>query len=87
MVLGDFHLPPWSSEVQEFKSENNLQDGRRDIHTRNLDDSVSMPRVPVEHILFTPELDCTSFAEVGNQVVGRLGITGTYQLQYEEVVQ
>jgi hypothetical protein len=87
MVLGDFHLPPWAAEVQKFKEEAHLQDGRRDIHTRNLDGSLSLPRIPVEHILFTEGMDCTSFAEVGNSVVGRLGITGTYQTQYEEIVQ
>jgi hypothetical protein len=87
MVLGDFHLPPWSTEVQRFKTENHLQDGRRDIHTRNLDGSMSLPRIPVEHILFSEGMDCTSFAEIGNNEVGRLGIMGTYQLQHEEVVQ
>lgn len=87
MVLGDFHLPPWAAEVQKFKEETHLQDGRRDIHTRNLDGSLSLPRIPVEHILFSEGMDCTSFAEVGNSVVGRLGITGTYQTQYEEIVQ
>ena len=87
MVLGDFHLPPWAAEVQKFKEETHLQDGRRDIHTRNLDGSLSLPRIPVEHILFSDGMDCTSFAEVGNGVVGRLGITGTYQIQNEEIIQ
>ena len=80
VVLGDFHLPPWSAE---------LQDGRRDIHPRNIDGSISLPRIPVEHILFTDEFECTSFSEIGNAVVGRIGITGTYQLQqeHEEMAQ
>jgi len=87
MVLGDFHLPPWAKEVQKFKDESHLSDGRRDIHTRNLDGSMSLPRIPVEHILFSDGMDCTSFAEIGNNIVGRLGIIGTYQMQHEEAIQ
>jgi endonuclease/exonuclease/phosphatase (EEP) superfamily protein YafD len=87
IVLGDFHLPPWSKEVQKFKEDSHLQDGRRDIHTRNLDGSMSLPRIPVEHILYSDAMDCTSFAEIGNNIVGRLGIIGTYQIQHEEILQ
>lgn len=89
VVLGDFHLPPWSEEVQKFRFESHLQDGRRDIHPRNIDGSLSLPRIPVEHILYTEDFECTSFSEIGNSLVGRIGITGTYQLQpgYEEMAQ
>ena len=81
VVLGDFHLPPWSTEVQKFKTAAQLQDGRRDIHPRNIDGSMSLSRIPVEHILYSHELECTAFSEIGNALVGRIGITGTYQLQ------
>jgi endonuclease/exonuclease/phosphatase (EEP) superfamily protein YafD len=89
VVLGDFHLPPWATEVQKFKTTSHLQDGRRDIHPRNIDGSLSLPRIPVEHILYTDHFECTSFSEIGNSLVGRIGITGTYQLQpdHEEMVQ
>ena len=83
MVMGDFHLPPWTVEVLKFKTTSQLNDGRRDIHPRNLDGSMSLPRIPVEHILYTDQLECTSFAELGNSLVGRIGITGSYQLQAE----
>ncbi len=89
VVLGDFHLPPWAAEVQKFKDNGLLQDGRRDIHPRNIDGSLSLPRIPVEHILYTDQFECTSFSEIGNATVGRIGITGTYQLQqeHEEMAQ
>lgn len=89
IVLGDFHLPPWAAEVQKFKLSGHLQDGRRDIHPRNLDGSLSLPRIPVEHILYSDDFECTSFSEIGNAVVGRIGITGTYQLlpDHEEMAQ
>ncbi len=89
VVLGDFHLPPWSAEVQKFKTNSHLQDGRRDIHPRNLDGSISLPRIPVEYILYSEEFECTSFSEIGSTLVGRLGITGTYQLQqdHEEIAE
>lgn len=89
IVLGDLHLPPWSSEIQKFKYESQLQDSRRDINPRNLDGSMSLPRIPVEHIFFCKKFECTSFSELGNAVVGRVGITGTYQLHnnYASLVQ
>lgn len=89
VVLGDFHLPPWSAEVQRFRTNSHLQDGRRDIHPRNIDGSLSLPRIPVEHILYSDDFDCTAFSDIGNAMVGRLGITGTYQLQldHEAMVQ
>src|SRR5687768_14685238 len=88
IVLGDMHLPPWSSEIQKFKETSRLQDSRRDINARHLDGSVSLPRIPVEHIFYCDQFECTSFSEVGNESVGRVGITGTYQLHngYAEVI-
>ena len=80
IVLGDMHLPPWSSEIQKFKSTSNLLDSRRDINPRNIDGSMSLPRIPVEHIFYCQKFECTSFSELGNATVGRVGIKGTYQL-------
>lgn len=80
IVLGDFHMPPWSSEIQKFRSTSNLLDSRRDINPRNIDGSMSLPRIPVEHIFYCKKFECTSFSELGNATVGRVGITGTYQL-------
>ncbi|MGB4849163.1 MAG: endonuclease/exonuclease/phosphatase family protein [Saprospiraceae bacterium] len=85
IVLGDLHLPPWAAEIQQFKIEANLQDSRRDTNPRNLDGSFSLPRIPVEHIFYDQKFECTSFSELGNSVVGRLGITGTYQIHNSNV--
>lgn len=89
IVTGDFHLPPWSAEVQQLKDEASLQDSRRDVHTRNVDGSVSMPRIPVDHILYDRGMECASFSNLGDARVGRLGITGTYHLTigHAKVVQ
>lgn len=78
VLIGEFHLPPWSAEVQKFKNLAELKDSRRDIHSRNLDGSVSLPKIPVDYILFGNGIDCSSFTDLGNSLVGRLGITGTY---------
>lgn len=80
IVLGDLHLPPWAAEIQQFKSEADLLDSRRDTNPRNVDGSISLPRIPVEHIFFGKKFECTSFSELGNSIVGRLGIMGTYQI-------
>ncbi len=85
IVLGDLHLPPWAAEIQQFKVQANLLDSRRDTNPRNLDGSFSLPRIPVEHIFYGHKFECTSFSELGNSVVGRLGITGTYQIHNSDV--
>lgn len=85
IVLGDLHLPPWAAEIQQFKTEANLLDSRRDTNPRNLDGSISLPRIPVEHIFYGHKFECTSFSELGNSEVGRLGITGTYQIHNSDV--
>ena len=86
IVLGDMHLTPWSSEIQKFKTKSRLQDSRRDINARNLDGTISLPRIPVEHIFYCDKFECTSFSELGNEIVGRVGITGTYQLHQDHAV-
>ncbi len=85
IVLGDLHLPPWASEIQQFKLTANLQDSRRDTNPRNLDGSVTLPRIPVEHIFFGKKFECTSFSELGNSTVGRIGVTGAYQIHNSDV--
>ncbi len=80
IVLGDLHLPSWAYEIQQFKLTGNLQDSRRDTNPRNLDGSISLPRIPVEHIFYGDKFECTAFSELGNSIVGRIGITGTYQI-------
>ena len=79
-MVGDLHLPPWASEIQRFKDISHLEDSRRDINPRNIDGSMSLPRIPVEHIFFSKDVECTSFSELGNSTIGRIGIAGTYQL-------
>ncbi|MDQ3016582.1 MAG: endonuclease/exonuclease/phosphatase family protein [Bacteroidota bacterium] len=81
IVVGDLHLPTWTSEVQRFKENSHLLDSRRDTNPRNIDGSVTLLRIPVEHIFFSNDFACISFLELGNSTVGRIGITGTYQLQ------
>lgn len=83
ILAGDFHLPPWSAEINRLKTEARLEYSRRDMQTRNLDGSVSLPRIPVDHMLFRETLECTSFVNLGNASVGRLGIYGTYAPKYE----
>jgi len=88
IVLGDLHLPPWAIEIKQFKMAGNLQDSRRDTNPRNTDGSLSLPRIPVEHIFYGDKFECTSFTELGNSVIGRIGITGMYQIngKHEEII-
>ncbi len=84
IVIGDLHLPQWAAEILQFKTEAKLLDSRRDTNPRNQDGSMSLPRIPVEHIFYGDQFECTSFSELGNNIVGRIGIIGTYQTHYKD---
>lgn len=86
IVAGDLNLPSWTNEVMEFKLQSRLTDSRRDIVPASMQGSVSFFKVPVDHILYSSDLECTGFHEVLGAKDGHLGIVGNYQLVAEEIL-
>lgn len=81
ITLGDYNLPSWSSELQEFKFKADLNDSRRDVTPRSAEGSVSLFRIPNDHIFYRDALSCTEFNVILNSSTSHLGICGTYQLK------
>ena len=80
VVVGDLNLPSWTNEVMEFKLQSKLKDSRRDIVPTSLQGAFSLLKVPVDHIFYSGDLECTSFQEISGKAEGHLGIIGNYQL-------
>jgi hypothetical protein len=71
VALGDYNVVPQSSEINGLKSKGDLYDSRTNQSL--------IAESPVDHILYSRELECTDFTtltEVGNN---KIGIMGTYQ--------
>ena len=81
IIAGDYNLPPWVDEVEQFKYSSKLFDSRRDISTRSFDGSVSFFGIPIDHIFFNDRLTCIAFNEISNENNSHLGILGTYQIK------
>ena len=65
----------------EFKFNARLKDSRRDGIPRSPEGAVSFFGVPVDHIFFSEQLECTEFRVIKNENASHLGIVGTYQLK------
>lgn len=81
ITLGDFNLPPWSQEVKEFKNFSKLLDSRRDIVPASIQGSISLLKIPVDHIFYSSEIECTAFQVITSHTSSHLGILGRYQMK------
>lgn len=81
ITCGDYNLPSWAPEVKEYKNLAELQDSRRDINPASVQGSFSLFKVPIDHIFYTDEVECTSFRVIDDIKSRHLGIIGTYQLK------
>jgi hypothetical protein len=71
ITLGNYNVVPQSSEINGLKRKGDLYDSRTNQSL--------IAEGPVDHILYSKELECTDFitlTEVGNN---KIGIMGTYQ--------
>jgi len=87
ITVGNYHLPSWASEMLEFKFNARLKDSRRDGLPRSPGGAVSFFGVPVDHIFFSEQLECTEFRVIANDNASHLGIVGTYQLRFNQIAQ
>ncbi len=78
---GDFNLPPWSTELRAFKYTSYLHDSRRDITLRSGKGIESFLKVPVQHIFYNDNLECTKFANFYDGSNTKIGIIGQYQVK------
>jgi len=81
ITLGDFSLPGWSSEITEFKQFANLSDSRRDVLRRSTGNPIFFFNIPIDHIFYSSDFECTAFSTISGDQTNHLGISGKYQLK------
>jgi endonuclease/exonuclease/phosphatase (EEP) superfamily protein YafD len=81
IVMGDFNAVPWSSEIRAFTSRAGLQDSRTGFIQFSSEGYSSFFDIPLDHIFFTPHLQCVGFESIKGNHSEHLGICGTYQFK------
>ena len=87
ITVGNYRLPSWAPEIQEYKYRARLKDSRRDGLPRPSRGIASFFGVPVDHIFYSEGLECTNFKVLLNENYSHLGIYGSYQLKAGKPVQ
>lgn len=72
IVLGDFNMIYWASEMRSFMQDSKLSNSRRDIGNASL-------KPQYDHIFFSQDMECTSFEEIIDDELNHIGIVGSYQ--------
>ncbi len=81
ITLGDFSLPGWSHEIKDFKQFANLSDSRRDVMLRSTGNPIFLFNIPIDHIFYSSDFECTAFNALSGDNSSHLGISGKYQLK------
>jgi endonuclease/exonuclease/phosphatase (EEP) superfamily protein YafD len=81
ITLGDFSLPGWSNEIKEFKEIANLSDSRRDVMMRSSGNPIFLFNIPIDHIFYSNDFECTAFNAISGDKSNHMGIVGKYQLK------
>lgn len=71
ITLGDYNVVTYSSEMNALRDKGGLTDSRRN-HSL-------IGKNPIDHILYSKELECTDFVSLNEEGNSRVGILGTYQ--------
>lgn len=74
IMVGEFNHAYWHNKIRNFRVGNNLLNSRRNIAPTSL-------RVPVDHIFYSSDMECTSFEEIKNGINTKIGILGRYQFK------
>lgn len=71
IAVGDYNVVTHSSEMNMLRTNANLQESRTA--------QTVIGESPVDHILYSEELECTDFVSINESGKNRVGIMGTYQ--------
>ena len=74
LVFGEFNMVYWDEEIIRFRTENSLNNSRKDIMPTTL-------RVPFDHIFYSEDLNCIQFKDVISSGGTKYGSSGTYQIK------
>ncbi len=79
VVLGEFNVPPWSKEILDFKYQNDLKTSRRGSIPANFSYPFGASATPMEHILYSRDIECIDFKRLFDSEDRPIGIMGRYQ--------
>lgn len=71
ITLGDYNVVTYSSEMNALRTKGGLTDSRRNQSL--------IGQSPIDHILYSNQLECTDFISLKEEGNSKLGIIGTYQ--------
>ncbi len=74
IVMGEFNQVYWTSEIIEFRKQCNLSNSRREV-------KISQSKMPYNHIFYSNDLECFSFAELEDNEGTHLGCIGSFQIK------
>lgn len=78
VVMGDFNAVAWSDEIKSFLKQSNLMESRIGFMPFPFIRPSSLFEVPLDHIFYSQELQCTSFENINGPGAKRLGISGVF---------
>lgn len=79
ITIGDYNVVSWSNEIQDFKEKANLRDSRRGFLPSYPTGHFSFFSIPVDHIFYSQDLECTDFKTISSPSSEHLGIQGSFQ--------
>lgn len=71
IAVGDYNVVTHSSEMNMLRTKGQLKDSRTN--------QTLIGESPIDHILYSKELECTDFVSINEAGNNRVGIMGTYQ--------
>lgn len=73
IVLGEFNMVYWTSELKSFKEKSSLQNSRRDVIPVSL-------KVPYDHIFYSKDLQCVQLKDLVMNTKERIGLYSVFQM-------
>jgi endonuclease/exonuclease/phosphatase (EEP) superfamily protein YafD len=81
VTFGVYNAVSWSPEIQEFRVASSLTDARRGIQPSVPNGQFPLFNVPIDHIFYTDDFDCTKFFSIGNAYTEHAGIQAILQIK------
>jgi endonuclease/exonuclease/phosphatase (EEP) superfamily protein YafD len=86
LACGDYHLVPWSRDLQSFRTVSRLNESRRGVLPTSPHGHFSLFNHPFDHIFYSNHFKCVNFKTISSATTDYLGIVGTYQFENQDSV-
>jgi len=78
IVLGDLNAVPWDEKVVQLRRDTGLKDSRTSLAS-TFPKYGGVAKIPIDHILYSPELKCLGFKTISGMSSDHLGVIGVYR--------